>query len=124
VGCCVVWSRRNLINVSQVLAASIVRAIALIMEAASTSETSVNFSQTTRCNNPEDSHLRTRHRENLKSHKTEFHWILSSVETLNKHSELKFIFSVHCIVYNWYILTFTIINKSICDVLNLILFVC
>jgi hypothetical protein len=33
------------------------RAIALMMEAASTSETSVNVYQTTRRNNPEDSHL-------------------------------------------------------------------
>jgi hypothetical protein len=32
-------------------------AIALMMEAASTSETSVNFYQTTRRYNPEDSHL-------------------------------------------------------------------
>jgi hypothetical protein len=31
--------------------------IALMMEAASTSETSVNFYQITRRNNPEDSHL-------------------------------------------------------------------
>jgi hypothetical protein len=38
------------------------------MEAASTSETSVNFYQTTRRNNPEDSYLYTRRRENLKSH--------------------------------------------------------
>jgi hypothetical protein len=29
----------------------------MMMEAASISETSVNFYQTTRCNNPEDSHL-------------------------------------------------------------------
>jgi hypothetical protein len=42
-------------------------AIALMMEAASTSETSVNFYQATRHNNKEDSHLQTRHRENLKS---------------------------------------------------------
>jgi hypothetical protein len=34
--------------------------IALVMEAASTSETSVNFNQTTRCYNPEDSHLHTK----------------------------------------------------------------
>jgi hypothetical protein len=40
---------------------------ALMMEAASTSETSINFCQTRR-NIPEDSHLHTRHRENLKSH--------------------------------------------------------
>jgi hypothetical protein len=37
-----------------VLAASIIRAM---MEAVSTSETSVNFYQTIRLNNPEDSHL-------------------------------------------------------------------
>jgi hypothetical protein len=42
--------------------------IALMMEAANTSETSVNFYQTTGSNNPEDSHLHTRRRENLKSH--------------------------------------------------------
>jgi hypothetical protein len=41
-----------------VLAASIIRAIVLMMEAAKTSETSVNLYQTTRRYNPEDSHLR------------------------------------------------------------------
>jgi hypothetical protein len=40
------------------------------MEAASASETLVNFYQTARCNNPEDSNLHTRRRENLKSHVT------------------------------------------------------
>jgi hypothetical protein len=44
--------------------------IALMMGAASTSETSVNFYQTTRRNNPEDSQLHTHRRENLKSHPT------------------------------------------------------
>jgi hypothetical protein len=43
--------------------------IALMMEAGSTSETRVNFYRTTRRNNPEDSHLHTRRRENLKSGK-------------------------------------------------------
>jgi hypothetical protein len=38
------------------------------MEAVSTSETLVNFYQTTRRYNPEDSHLRTHRRENLKSY--------------------------------------------------------
>jgi hypothetical protein len=42
--------------------------VAMMMKAASISETSVNFHQTTRCNNPEDSHLHTRRRENLKYH--------------------------------------------------------
>jgi hypothetical protein len=40
------------------------------MEAASTSEKSVNFYQTTRRYNPGDSHLHTRRRENLKSYLT------------------------------------------------------
>jgi hypothetical protein len=39
-----------------------------MMEAAESSKTLVNFYQTTRCHNPEDSHLRTNRRENLKSH--------------------------------------------------------
>jgi hypothetical protein len=50
--------------------AAIIRAlslIALMMEAARTSETLVNY-QTTRRYNPEDSHLRTHRRENLKSY--------------------------------------------------------
>jgi hypothetical protein len=42
--------------------------IALMMEAARTSETLVNIYQTTRRYNPEDSHLLTHRRENLKSH--------------------------------------------------------
>jgi hypothetical protein len=50
------------------LAASTIRAIALMMETARTYETSVNFYQTTCLNNPEDSHLLTRRRENLKSY--------------------------------------------------------
>jgi hypothetical protein len=43
-------------------------AIALMMEEVSISETSVNFYQTTRHNNQEDSHLHIRRRENLKPH--------------------------------------------------------
>jgi hypothetical protein len=42
--------------------------VALMMEAASTCETSINFYQTTQRNNPEDSHLNSRRRENLRSH--------------------------------------------------------
>jgi hypothetical protein len=41
--------------------------IVLMLEAANTSETSVNVYHTTRRNIPEDSHLHTRSRENLKS---------------------------------------------------------
>jgi hypothetical protein len=60
------------------------------MEAVSTSETSVNFYETTRRNIPEDSHLYTRRRENLKSRRVynntaEFNiplsrWVLSSLQ--------------------------------------------
>jgi hypothetical protein len=42
--------------------------IALMMAAARTSETLVNFYQTTQCYNPEDSNLHTHRRENLKSY--------------------------------------------------------
>jgi hypothetical protein len=42
------------------------RLIALMMEAARTSETLVTFYRTTRRYNPEDGHLRTHHRENLR----------------------------------------------------------
>jgi hypothetical protein len=44
------------------------RVIALMMEAARTSETLAYFFQSTRRYNPEDSHLRTHRRENLKSY--------------------------------------------------------
>jgi hypothetical protein len=40
----------------------------LMMEAVSISETLVNFCETTRRNIPEDNHLKTRRRKNLKSH--------------------------------------------------------
>jgi nucleoside diphosphate kinase len=57
--------------------------IALMMEAVRTSETSVNFYQTTRCNNAEDSHLHTRRRENLKSHMVDFVTMITLVTMLN-----------------------------------------
>jgi hypothetical protein len=50
---------------------------ALMMEAERTSETLVNFYQTTRRYNPEDSHLHTHRRENLKSYLINHYvWIL------------------------------------------------
>jgi hypothetical protein len=52
-------------DVSEVLVASIIKAIALMMEAASTSETQTVFYQTTQRNSPQDSHLQSRCRENL-----------------------------------------------------------
>jgi hypothetical protein len=41
----------------------------ILEQTAGTSETSENFCQTTRRNNPKDSHLHIRRRENLKSHR-------------------------------------------------------
>jgi hypothetical protein len=52
-------------NVSEVLTASIIKA--MTMEAVQTSETFVNSNQSTRRYNPEDGHLRTHRRENLKA---------------------------------------------------------
>jgi hypothetical protein len=43
----------------------VVETCSLMLETASTSETSVSFYQTTRRNNPGDSHFHTRRRENL-----------------------------------------------------------
>jgi hypothetical protein len=66
-----------LTGVSEVLIASIIRAmthdlerrvITLMMEEVSACETSVNFYDTTRRNNPKDSHLHTPRCKNLKSH--------------------------------------------------------
>jgi hypothetical protein len=58
-----------LTDVSEVLTASVIKAIiALMMEAVSASETLVNFCGRTRHNNPKDSHVYTRRRENLKSY--------------------------------------------------------
>jgi hypothetical protein len=48
-----------------ILAASIIRVIALMIEAAMTSETLVNFYQTTRRYNPEDSYLPTSARQSI-----------------------------------------------------------
>jgi hypothetical protein len=47
-----------LTDVSEVLTAFVIKAIALMKEAVSTSETSVNFYKTTLRNIPEDGHLR------------------------------------------------------------------
>jgi hypothetical protein len=58
-----------LVSAGLLFAASIIRAMSkMMMEAARSSETLVNFYQTTRRYNPEDSHLRINHRENLKSY--------------------------------------------------------
>jgi hypothetical protein len=44
----------------------------MMMEAASTSETLVNFYQITQCNKPENSHFHIHHCENLKSNSLKF----------------------------------------------------
>jgi hypothetical protein len=51
--------RYKFARVEEVLAASIIKAMATMLEAVSTSEMSVNFYWTTQHNKPEDSHLQT-----------------------------------------------------------------
>jgi hypothetical protein len=55
-------------DVSEVFTTFIITAMSLMMEAVSSSETSAIIYQITWRNIPEDSHLYTRRRENLKSH--------------------------------------------------------
>jgi hypothetical protein len=52
-------------DVSEAFAASIIRTMKVIMEATSTSETSMNFYQTTRRCNPEEHHIYFRRHENF-----------------------------------------------------------
>jgi hypothetical protein len=69
---------------------SLAMIIALMMEAARTSETLENYYQTTRCYNPEDSNLHTHHRENLKSYlvmDTSENYC-KAIHLLNKHSTI------------------------------------
>jgi hypothetical protein len=71
----VVW--QNFTDVSEVLAASIIRETMTHRSddgGSIISETFVNFYQTTRRYDPEDSHLHTRRRENLKPHNIEGVW--------------------------------------------------
>jgi hypothetical protein len=59
----------SLVEVCRRFRGTIIRVIiAMMTEVASTSETSVNFYQITRRYNPEDGHLHTHRRENLKSY--------------------------------------------------------
>jgi hypothetical protein len=69
----VLWDERRVVtlkltDVSEVHTASIIRAIALMMEAVRISETSINLNVNTLHYIPEDSKLHTRRFENLKSH--------------------------------------------------------
>jgi hypothetical protein len=62
-----------------------------MMEAARTSGTLVNFYQTTRRYNPEDSHLRTYRRENLKSYLV--------IISLNSVNQLIFVMVKSCVFF-------------------------
>jgi hypothetical protein len=71
--------------------------IALMMEAARTSEMLGNFYQTTRRYNPEDSNLRTHRRENLNS------YLCSQEPTTNIYVKVNFIS-----IYKFFINTLTV----------------
>jgi hypothetical protein len=60
--------------------------IAMMVEAVSTSEMSVNFYDTTRRNIPEDNQLHTRRRENLKSHSNILYVLLTNTPCAHVHS--------------------------------------
>jgi hypothetical protein len=76
------------------------------MEVVCTSETSVNFYQTTRRNIPEDSHLHTRRRENLKYHLLNY----------NDHSaQNEELFSVYVVKYSPHRNMFEIRVVNPCD---------
>jgi hypothetical protein len=72
-----------------------------MMAAVSTSETSVNVYQTTRCNNTEDSHLHTRRRENLKSHIFHIMRPLYEVHEVMARWRGHYVLSVRPNVYIW-----------------------
>jgi hypothetical protein len=67
-----------------------------MMEAAGTSETLVNFYQTTQCYNPEDSHLHTHRRENLKSNPEDSHLHTRRRKNLKSHGKT-FVYATNCI---------------------------
>jgi hypothetical protein len=69
---------RKFIDVSEVLTV-LHQLIPLMMEAVSTSETSVNLYETTRRNIPEDSHLHTRRHQNLKYQAVGLDHVIASV---------------------------------------------
>jgi hypothetical protein len=71
----VVWSLVDIYRLSEELTVPFVR---VVMEVVSISEKAVNVHETTRLISPEDSHLLTRRRENLKSRRNTFDKYYSS----------------------------------------------
>jgi hypothetical protein len=68
------------------------------MEAARTSETLINFYQTTRRYNPEDSHLRTHRRENLKSYEVYVN-VINPAVLMVLYCRCKKVCGLHCTYY-------------------------
>jgi hypothetical protein len=68
-GCCAAWSGRSLPTFQRCLLPPSSGLIALMMEVVSTSETLVDFYQTTRCNITETAIFITRLLKNLNSHR-------------------------------------------------------
>jgi hypothetical protein len=86
-----------------------------MMEAARTSERLINFYQTTRRYNPEDSHLRIHRRENLKS----YQFVIVPEDT-SCHALSSSITQSRSVMSNIFYLTFS--ERFFCgsDVLNLL----
>jgi hypothetical protein len=89
--------------------------IALMMEAARTSETLVNFYQTTQRYNPEDSHLRTHHHENLKSYLTLFLFVSVVSTQIFKHFQIIYYVQLYewLCWWFWYCIIFIYLILSI-----------
>jgi hypothetical protein len=73
------------------------RLTALMMEAASTSDTSGNFYKTSRPNIPEDSHLHTRRRETLRHHGNECSFSKKGGVFLNRWVTISFLKGLCCV---------------------------
>jgi hypothetical protein len=80
-----------------------------MMEAARTSETLVNFYQTYRCYNPEDSNLHTHRRENLKSYLEEYSPHFQGSENFGSHIIPK-CYVILC--YNMLVLLYVFLHMS------------
>jgi hypothetical protein len=71
-----------------------------MMEAVSTSETPVNIHQNRAPNKPEDSHLHSRHRENLKHHIVPY-WSRSLKTKRNRYSKEQISMVKFLLVAQW-----------------------
>jgi hypothetical protein len=110
----------NFTDVSEVLAASIIKAFIFtpMLQAASTYETSVSFCQITRRNNPLKSHLHTRRRKNLNTH-LGFYYLykrLNFVTLFNNLVAITCLANITLHAYLWLYIYFCIVVNHLINV--------